>query len=105
MARQYLKKHKDVELVVYDPMVRELETKLTPSLMIFVDAMKAIQQKDYAEAIQHFSKGLELFPENASARTSYARALYLNGDKEAARIQLEKALQQKPDKTSRCLSE
>ena len=99
MARQYLKNYKDVELVVYDPIVRELETKLTPSLMIFVDAMKAVQRKDYAEAIQHFSKGLELFPANASARTSYARALYLNGDKEAAHTQLEKALQQKPDKT------
>ena len=99
MAREHLKQYKDVDLVVYDPMVRELETKLTPSLMIFVDAMKAVQQKDYAEAIKHFTKGLELFPANASARTSYARALYLNGDKEAARIQLEQALQQKPDKT------
>ncbi len=98
-ARQHLKKFKDLELVVYDPMVHELETKLTPSLMIFVDAMKAVQRKDYGEAIEHFSKGLELFPSNASARTSYARALYLNGDKEAARKQLERALQQMPDKT------
>ena len=97
-AREHFTHYQNVLVKAYDPLVQELDATLSPKLLAFVHAMEAVRQKDYTTAIKHFKTGLESFPDNASARTSYARALYLNGDSAEARKQLELSLQQKPDK-------
>jgi len=61
--------------------------------------MKAIHERDYQAAATAFEKGLETEPDNAIARVSYARTLYLTGRKTEARQALERALAIQPDNT------
>jgi tetratricopeptide (TPR) repeat protein len=60
--------------------------------------MTAVIKKEYATATEEFSRGLEYESDNIAARTSYARVLYLNGDKDGARVQLEQVISKAPDK-------
>jgi tetratricopeptide (TPR) repeat protein len=54
--------------------------------------MAAVKRQEYGVAVEGFAAGLELDPDNTNARLSYARALYLNGKREAARVQLEQVM-------------
>jgi tetratricopeptide (TPR) repeat protein len=59
--------------------------------------MSAVRKKEYDKAITQFESGLEHEPDNTAARTSYARVLYLSGDKNKARTQLEHVVADQPD--------
>ncbi len=98
-AKQHLQQYGKRELVINDPLVNALEALKDPASRHFVAAMSAVMKKEYANAITEFKDGLEYEPENAAARTSYARVLYLNKDKEKSREQLNHVIAQKPDKT------
>jgi tetratricopeptide (TPR) repeat protein len=80
-----------------DPLIENLEAQKTGSRYHFLQAMKAIKQQDYTAASKAFAEGLSGEPDNALARISYARTLYLTGDKAAARQALEAALALQPD--------
>jgi tetratricopeptide (TPR) repeat protein len=85
---------------VKDPLVEELDAMRNSATRYFVRAMKAIlDQHNYQAAVTAFAKGLEAEPNNAVARVSYARALYLTGRKDDARKALEQALVIQPDNT------
>jgi len=99
LAKQHLQQFGKRELVIKDPLVDALEALKDPASRHFVAAMSAVLKKEYANAITEFEDGLEYEPENAAARTSYARVLYLNNDKEKSREQLNQVIAQKPDKT------
>ena len=99
LAKQHLQQYGKHEIVINDTLVNALEALKDPASRHFVAAMTAVMKKEYANAITEFEQGLEYEPENAAARTSYARVLYLNGDKEKSREQLEQVIAQKPDKT------
>jgi tetratricopeptide (TPR) repeat protein len=58
--------------------------------------MKAIRKRDYVSTRDAFARGLVREPDNVEARISYARALYLTGDKPQAKQQLENALSRAP---------
>jgi tetratricopeptide (TPR) repeat protein len=58
--------------------------------------MKAVRKHDYAAAVTAFEQGLQHDPENPDARVSYARALYLAGNSDAARKELEAVLDAQP---------
>ena len=98
-AKQHLQQYGKRELVINDPLVNALEALKDPASRHFVAAMTAIIRKDYANAVTEFKTGLEYEPGNTAARTSYARALYLNNEKEKSRQQLNQVIEQKPDKT------
>ena len=98
-AKQHLQQYGKRELVINDPLVNALEALKDPASRHFVAAMSAVLRKEYANAITEFQDGLEYEPDNAAARTSYARVLYLNNDKEKSREQLNRVIAQKPDKT------
>jgi tetratricopeptide (TPR) repeat protein len=98
-AKLHLKQYKKHEIAISDPLVESLEALKDPGNRHFVEAMTAVIRKNYSGAIKEFEAGLAYNPDNTAARTSYARVLYLNGNKEKSRIQLEKTVKQAPDKS------
>ena len=80
-----------------DPQIESLEALKIGSRIHFLQAMKAIRRQDYAAANKAFDQGLAMEPDNALARISYARTLYLIGDKAGTRAELEKVLAARPD--------
>ena len=75
-----------------DPQIESLEALKVGSRIHFLQAMKAIKQQDYVAASKAFGEGVEMEPDNVPARISYARTLYLTGNKSGARQALEAAL-------------
>jgi len=97
LAREHLARFKQKTPDADDPLVTELETVLQTSHWDFRLGMQAImEQHDYEAAIKHFEKGLEIDPDNLAARVSYARALYLGGQPDAAETQLNSVLARDP---------
>ena len=68
-----------------DPVLEELRSLNQGARPHFVRAMAAAKRQEYGAAAASFAAGLKLQPDNVNARVSYARALYLDGDAEAAR--------------------
>lgn len=79
---------------VDDPLLAELEAHANPSLAQFRRGMVASRASQWAEAAQAFGAGVALSPSNTNARNSYARALFLSGERKAARAELEQVLAQ-----------
>jgi tetratricopeptide (TPR) repeat protein len=96
-AKHHLLQRGDRPPGVEDTLVDELQAMKTGSDMFFKRAMDAIEKRDYPAAVQAFEQGLALEPDNADARISYARSLYLAGKKGEARQALEQALEERPE--------
>lgn len=96
-ARDHLEQRGDQPPRVEDALVTELQAMKSGSEILFNRAMDAINKHDYDAAEQSFSQGLAIEPDNAEARISYARSLYLSGNKAAARQALEQALALQPE--------
>jgi tetratricopeptide (TPR) repeat protein len=84
---------------VDDPLLAELEAHANPSLAQFRRGMVASRASQWAEAAEAFGAGVALSPGNTHARISYARALFLSGDREGARAELERVLAEDPENT------
>ena len=80
-----------------DPQIESLDALKVGSRIHFLQAMKAIKRQDYAAASEAFAEGLEMEPDNVPARISYARTLYLTGDKNGARQAMKAAVTLQPD--------
>jgi tetratricopeptide (TPR) repeat protein len=98
-AKEHLAQRGDRLPAVKDSLVDELDAMKNSAIRYFTRAMKAIQERDYEAAAAAFAKGLESEPDNATARVSYARTLYLSDRKSEARQALERAIAQQPDNT------
>jgi len=98
-AKEHLALRGDRLPAVKDPLVEELDAMRNSASRYFTKAMKAIQDRDYKAAAAAFAQGLETEPDNATARVSYARALYLSDRKTEARQALERAVALQPDNT------
>jgi len=96
-AKEHLAQRGDRLPAVKDPLVEELEAMRNSASRYFTRAMKAIQDRDYEAAATAFAKGLETEPDNATARVSYARTLYMSDRKTEARQALEQAVALQPD--------
>ena len=99
LAKQHLQQYGKREIEINDRLVDALEALKDPASRHFVAAMSAVLKKEYGSAITEFEHGLQYEPNNTAARTSYARVLYLNNDREKSRDQLKQVVAQKPDKT------
>ncbi len=95
-AQWHLKQRGEGLPTLADPILAELEKLLTGSRTHFYRAIEAIRVKHYDIAKTSFAEGLKIQPENINARISYARTLYLTGEKTQAQQQLEFILQQQP---------
>lgn len=99
-AKEHLAQRGDRLPAVKDPLVEKLKAMRNSAVRDFIRAMKAIQDDhDYEAAATAFAKGLKAEPNNAFARVSYARVLYLTGRKDEARQALQQALASQPDNT------
>jgi tetratricopeptide (TPR) repeat protein len=98
-AKEHLAQRGDHLPAVKDPLVEELDAMRNSASRYFTRAMKAIQDRDYKAAAAAFAQGLEKEPDNATARVSYARALYLSDRKTEARQALERAVALQSDNT------
>lgn len=98
-AKQHLKQLGKREISINDPLIESLEALKNPASRHFVSAMSTILKKEYSNAINDFQQGLEHAPDNSAARTSYARVLYLSGNKKEARAQLNTVIAKDPEKT------
>ena len=99
LAREHLAAFKPGLPPADDPLVAELQSALETSRADFRLAMRAVNEQDYNKAFQHFEAGLKIDPDNLAARVSYARALYLSGQDEAALEQLHNVLARAPEQT------
>ena len=79
-----------------DPLVAKLAQVVHSAQPDFISAMQAVRKRDYPTALRHFAAGLQIAPENYHARSSYARALWLAGETQAAEQQLHQVLAQQP---------
>ncbi len=96
LAREHLARVESKRPAADDPLVTELENVLQTSRRDFGRGLKAIMERDYKTAIAQFEKGLAVDPDNLAARVSYARALYLGGQSDAAEQQLDVVLARDP---------
>jgi tetratricopeptide (TPR) repeat protein len=96
-AQAHLARFQLRSVVIADPLVDALKAGNKRSLPAFQRAIHAVQIGDYATAVDEFAVGLEADPNNAAARISYARVLYLNQQRDAAAEQLERALALEPE--------
>ena len=96
-AKQHLALRGDQLPTILDPQIESLEALKIGTRIHFLHAMKAAKKQDYAAAADAFALGLAREPDNVAARISYARSLYLSGDKSGARRELEAALARQAD--------
>jgi tetratricopeptide (TPR) repeat protein len=98
-AQEYLASGDAGSPAAHDPLIAELEAATGRSLPAFQEAMHATRRGEYRLAAKRFAEGLDVDPDNSSARVSYARTLYLSGAKPEAKHELVKALEQDPGQT------
>ena len=97
LARKHLDRFEAKTPEAEDPLLEQLQGASKRSLPAFHKGINAIRQGKYATAAAHFAEGLAIDLENAPARVSYARALYLSGRAEEAGEELARALAAKPN--------
>jgi tetratricopeptide (TPR) repeat protein len=98
-AKAYLAAFDAGSPAAQDPLIAELEAATGRSLPAFQEAMHATRRGYYRLAAERFAEGLDVDPDNAAARVSYARTLFLSGAKPEAKQELVKALEQDPGQT------
>jgi tetratricopeptide (TPR) repeat protein len=96
-AREHLARHGKREPHASDPLIEELEALESGSRPHFIAAMQASRKGNYGAALKAFRRGLALEPDNLYARVSYARAYFLDGDRDAARKELLSVLDEDPN--------
>ncbi|WP_296924502.1 tetratricopeptide repeat protein [Thiohalocapsa sp.] len=82
--------------VVADPLIDELTAATHRALPAFKEALYAVRGGNYDTAVQRFADGLDVDPDNAAARVSYARVLWLTGAQAQAEAELARALELAP---------
>jgi tetratricopeptide (TPR) repeat protein len=97
LAREHLAQFQPKDPVATDPLLEQLQAAGKRSLPAFHKGIDAIRQGDYKAAAERFAEGLAIDPDNANARVSYARALYLSGHGDEAGKELTRALAAAPD--------
>jgi tetratricopeptide (TPR) repeat protein len=95
-ARDHLARRGERDPAFPDPLADLLTTLSTGQRLLFHRAMGEVFQGRHADAAVTFREGLALEPNNAAARVSLARALYLSGDRPGARAELEAVVRQAP---------
>jgi tetratricopeptide (TPR) repeat protein len=82
-----------------DPLLEQLQGAAAQSVPAFERAIYAVDKRDYKTAVAEFLAGLEVAPNNQAARVSFARVLYLSGDRAAAEAELDRVLAAEPGQT------
>ncbi|WP_156427887.1 tetratricopeptide repeat protein [Thiohalocapsa sp. ML1] len=98
-ARAHLAQFRLREPAIADLLIDELRAATDHALPAFKEALHAVRGGDYDTAVRRFADGLAVAPDNADARISYARVLWLTGQQSAAESALAQVLAAAPDAT------
>jgi tetratricopeptide (TPR) repeat protein len=96
-AREHLAQRGEVEPSFPDPLIDEMRKLSAGTRTHLYWGTEALWAKDYPTAVAEFRKVVALEPDNPEHRAILARALYLLGDREGSRRELEAALELAPE--------
>ena len=100
-AEAHLKLWKNTEVLVPDPLRRELDLALESGLSYELRGVRALEQRDFKAAADFFQKGVNITPGTTalgrSLRHKLATAHYMNGDVRGAVKWFEETLRMAPD--------
>ncbi len=96
-ARAHLQQRGEGEPRIEDPLVDDLGGLLKGARPHLFRAIESVRAGHYDDAKRGFSAALAIDPDNVNARVSYARVLYLMGDRAGARSELEEVLRRDSD--------
>jgi len=95
-AEAHLRQQGKVQIGPPDPLMAELRGLLGGSAAEEARGLRALDGGDFKTAAEHFRKGVELAPDNASLRHRLGTALSLMGEHDAARDAFEETLRRSP---------
>jgi tetratricopeptide (TPR) repeat protein len=95
-AAAHLKRWKDVELRPDDPLMDEIGALLRTAIDYEVRGTRALERRDWKDAIASFRAGLAGAPSDPSLHLNLGTALALSGDAEHAREEFERAIALSP---------
>jgi tetratricopeptide (TPR) repeat protein len=87
---------KDVELRPADPLMDEIGTLLQSAIEYEVRGTRALERRDWPQAIANFRAGLERAPSDPSLHLNLGTALFLSGDSDGAFSEYETAVRLSP---------
>ena len=96
-AETHLRQREDHEILPADPLMVELDELMESPQAYESRGIRALNQKEWAEAATLFRKGLALAPGTAALRHRLGTALYMMGEVASAREQFEAAVRVSPD--------
>jgi tetratricopeptide (TPR) repeat protein len=96
-AEAHLRQRGDAEIVRPDPLMQEIATLLQSSVAFESRGDRAMATGEFAAAVTHFRRGLDLAPENVALRQKLATALSLSGDLPGALKEFQDVLRRSPD--------
>jgi tetratricopeptide (TPR) repeat protein len=95
-ADLHLRLRKNHEILPADPLMVEIDELLESPQAYESRGIRALDAERWSEAAAHFRKGLELAPESAALHHRLGTALYMMGDRAAARKEFETAVRVSP---------
>lgn len=95
-AEEHLKLRGEVDLPPADPLLEEVAGLLQNAAAYETRASKAMEERQWAEAVVNLRKAIEIAPANAQTRLNLGTALYLQQDPNGALEQYEAALRLSP---------
>ena len=96
-AEEHLAQRAEGRVLPEDPLMQELETLLESPTAFETRGNLALTRREWAEAAEHFRKGLALEPDNPTLRHRLGTALFQLDDPGAAAAQWEQVVQTTPD--------
>jgi len=95
-ADAHLRQRGDGELTPSDPLMSEITDLLQNASAFEARGSKALEDKQWSEAVAQLSKAVALAPNNASTRLNLGTAYYMQGDAERAIGQYREAIRLSP---------
>lgn len=95
-ADAHLRQRGRGEPTLVDPLMQEMARLLESALAYQNRGLEALQKGDFAAAVAHFRRGLDLEPKNAALGHMLATALHQLGEADAAIRQFEEVLRWSP---------
>jgi len=96
-AEAHLRQRGNVEIGPTDPLMQEVAEVLHSSVVYENRGDRAVAASEFAAAVSHFRRGLDLAPNSLSLRQKLATALSLTGDLPGALNEFQEVLRRSPD--------
>lgn len=96
-AHLELRRQGDVDIPVFDPLMRELDELVQTPAAYEVQGIRALDAGRWAAAAEYFRKGAALSPRSASMRHRLGTALFQMGDAQGALEQFQEAVRVSPE--------